>query len=171
MGNSFLLLLHSISTRAFVFIKRIDEIKAGLEILKSLNLKNRGVKIISCPSCARQAFEVIKTVEVLEKKLEDIQNNPENYDEKYLEVIDKVSQLGGINTWITTKDKKYEIKIDDIEPSTSLISYRIKEPYKWQVKGGKTDINSLISMVYNEKLFNMMEHLDKFSILRNKTFL
>ena len=112
-----------------------------------------------------------KVTKVLEKKLEDIQNNPEDYDEKYLEVIDKVSQLGGINTWIRTKDKKYEIRIDDIEPSTNLISYKIKEPYKWQVKVGKTDIDSLISMVYNEKLFNMMEHLDKFSILRNKTFL
>ena len=112
-----------------------------------------------------------KVREVLERKLEDIQNNSEDYDEKYLEVIDKVSQLGGINTWIRTKDKKYEILIDNIEPSTSLISYKIKEPYKWQVKVGKTDIDSLISMVYNEKLFNMMEHLDKFSILRNKTFL
>ena len=112
-----------------------------------------------------------KVTEVLERKLEDIQNNPEDYDEKYLEVIDKVSQLGGLNIWIKTKDKKYEILIDDIEPSTNLISYKIKEPYKWQVKVGKTDIDSLISMVYNEKLFNMMEHLDKFSILRNKTFL
>ncbi len=53
----------------------LDEIKAGLEILKSLNLKNRGVKIISCPSCARQAFEVIKTVEVLEKKLSHIKES------------------------------------------------------------------------------------------------
>ena len=53
----------------------IDEIKAGLEILKSLNLKNRGVKIISCPSCARQAFEVIKTVEILEKKLSHIKES------------------------------------------------------------------------------------------------
>jgi len=42
------------------------------EILKSLNLKNRGVKIISCPSCARQAFEVIKTVEILEQRLSHI---------------------------------------------------------------------------------------------------
>ncbi len=50
----------------------VEEVKAGLEILKSLNLKNRGVKIISCPSCARQAFEVIKTVEILEKKLSHI---------------------------------------------------------------------------------------------------
>ena len=39
------------------------------------NLKNRGVKIISCPSCARQAFEVIKTVEILEKKLSHIKES------------------------------------------------------------------------------------------------
>ena len=50
----------------------MEEVKAGLEILKSIGLKNRGVKIISCPSCARQAFEVIKTVEILEKKLSHI---------------------------------------------------------------------------------------------------
>ena len=108
---------------------------------------------------------------VLEKKLEEIQSDSEKYDEKYIEVLDKVMELGGINTWITTKDKKYEILIDNIEPTNSLITYKIREPFKWQVKVGKTDIDSLISMIYNEKLFNMMEHLDKFSILRNKTFL
>ncbi len=48
------------------------EIKIGNEILKSLNLKNRGVKIISCPSCARQAFPVIDTVKILEEKLSHI---------------------------------------------------------------------------------------------------
>ena len=50
----------------------IEEIKTGYEILKSLNLRHRGVNIISCPSCARQAFPVIKTVEILEKKLSHI---------------------------------------------------------------------------------------------------
>ena len=50
----------------------IEEIKVGNEILKSLNLRNRGVKIISCPSCARQGFEVIKTVKILEEKLSHI---------------------------------------------------------------------------------------------------
>ncbi len=50
----------------------IEEIKVGNEILKSLNLRNRGVKIISCPSCARQAFKVIDTVKLLEKKLSHI---------------------------------------------------------------------------------------------------
>ena len=50
----------------------IEEIKVGNEILKSLNLRNRGVKIISCPSCARQAFQVIETVKQLEKRLSHI---------------------------------------------------------------------------------------------------
>tara|TARA_B110000008_G_C16934788_1_gene550138 strand:+ start:416 stop:1519 length:1104 start_codon:yes stop_codon:yes gene_type:complete len=49
-----------------------QEIKIGNEILKSLNLRNRGVKIISCPSCARQAFPVIETVRILEERLSHI---------------------------------------------------------------------------------------------------
>ena len=50
----------------------VEEVKVGNEILKSLNLRNRGVKIISCPSCARQAFQVIDTVKILEEKLSHI---------------------------------------------------------------------------------------------------
>jgi len=50
----------------------IKEIKIGNELLKSLNLRNRGIKIISCPSCARQAFPVINTVKILEEKLSHI---------------------------------------------------------------------------------------------------
>ena len=50
----------------------VEEIKIGNEILKSLNLRNRGVKIISCPSCARQAFQVIDTVKILEERLSHI---------------------------------------------------------------------------------------------------
>ena len=50
----------------------VQEVKVGFEILKSLGLRHRGVNIISCPSCARQGFDVIKTVEKLEKRLEHI---------------------------------------------------------------------------------------------------
>ena len=50
----------------------VEEVKIGNEILKSLNLRERGVKIISCPSCARQGFQVIETVKVLERKLSHI---------------------------------------------------------------------------------------------------
>ncbi|SIT84974.1 flavodoxin-dependent (E)-4-hydroxy-3-methylbut-2-enyl-diphosphate synthase [Pontibaca methylaminivorans] len=50
----------------------VEEIKVGFEILKSLGLRHRGVNIISCPSCARQGFDVIETVQILEKRLEHI---------------------------------------------------------------------------------------------------
>ncbi|MBM3612222.1 MAG: flavodoxin-dependent (E)-4-hydroxy-3-methylbut-2-enyl-diphosphate synthase [Alphaproteobacteria bacterium] len=47
----------------------VEEVKVGFEILKSLGLRHRGVTIISCPSCARQGFDVIRTVSVLEERL------------------------------------------------------------------------------------------------------
>lgn len=50
----------------------VEEIHTGYEMLKSLGLRRRGVTIVSCPSCARQAFPVIKTVEVLEERLAHI---------------------------------------------------------------------------------------------------
>ncbi len=52
----------------------VKEVTIGNEILKSLNLKNRGVKIIACPSCARQGFNVIETVKILEDKLSHIKS-------------------------------------------------------------------------------------------------
>lgn len=50
----------------------VEEVKVGFDLLKSLGLRHRGVNIISCPSCARQQFDVIKTVEVLEQRLAHI---------------------------------------------------------------------------------------------------
>ncbi len=50
----------------------VEEIRAGFDILKSLNLRHRGVNIISCPSCARQGFNVIETVQILEDRLKHI---------------------------------------------------------------------------------------------------
>jgi (E)-4-hydroxy-3-methylbut-2-enyl-diphosphate synthase len=50
----------------------VEEVKVGYDILKSLGLRRRGVTVISCPSCARQQFPVIRTVEVLEERLAHI---------------------------------------------------------------------------------------------------
>src|SRR5579883_2876789 len=50
----------------------VEEIKVGYEILKALGLRRRGVTVVSCPSCARQQFQVIKTVEILEQRLSHI---------------------------------------------------------------------------------------------------
>ncbi len=51
----------------------VEEVRVGFELLKALKLRHRGVSIISCPSCARQQFPVIKTVEILEKRLAHIE--------------------------------------------------------------------------------------------------
>lgn len=50
----------------------VEEVKVGFDILKSLNLRHRGVNVISCPSCARQQYDVIKTVEALEQRVAHI---------------------------------------------------------------------------------------------------
>lgn len=50
----------------------VEEIRVGFDILKSLNLRHRGVNVIACPSCARQGFDVIKTVAILEDRLKHI---------------------------------------------------------------------------------------------------
>jgi (E)-4-hydroxy-3-methylbut-2-enyl-diphosphate synthase len=50
----------------------VEEVKVGFEMLKSLGLRTRGVNIVACPSCARQGFDVIKTVEILEQRLSHI---------------------------------------------------------------------------------------------------
>src|SRR5689334_3417280 len=49
-----------------------EEVRVGFEILKSLGIRNRGVRVVSCPSCARQGFDVIRTVEALEQRLQHI---------------------------------------------------------------------------------------------------
>jgi (E)-4-hydroxy-3-methylbut-2-enyl-diphosphate synthase len=50
----------------------VEEVRVGFDILKSLNLRHRGVNIVSCPSCARQGFNVIDTVKLLEDRLKHI---------------------------------------------------------------------------------------------------
>ena len=50
----------------------VEEIKVGFDILKSLHLRNKGINLIACPSCSRQEFDVIKAVNELEARLEDI---------------------------------------------------------------------------------------------------
>ncbi|MBV1908097.1 MAG: flavodoxin-dependent (E)-4-hydroxy-3-methylbut-2-enyl-diphosphate synthase [Kangiellaceae bacterium] len=53
----------------------VEEIKVGFDILKSLRLRQRGINLIACPSCSRQQFDVIKTVNELEMRLEDVRES------------------------------------------------------------------------------------------------
>ena len=50
----------------------VEEVKVGFDILKSLHLRSKGINIIACPTCSRQEFDVIKTVNMLEERLEDV---------------------------------------------------------------------------------------------------
>jgi len=50
----------------------VEEVKVAYQILKTLGIRSRGVNLISCPSCARQAFDVVKTVEEVEKRVSHI---------------------------------------------------------------------------------------------------
>lgn len=50
----------------------VEEIKVGFDILKSLRIRSRGINFIACPTCSRQEFDVIGTVNALEQRLEDI---------------------------------------------------------------------------------------------------
>ncbi len=60
------------TVRVSLSAEPVEEIKVGYDILKALGLRRRGVTVISCPSCARQNFNVIKTVEILEERLAHI---------------------------------------------------------------------------------------------------
>jgi len=69
-----MLLCRASATRIRVSLSAdpVEEIKVGYDMLKSLGLRRRGVTVISCPSCARQNFDVIKTVGILEERLAHI---------------------------------------------------------------------------------------------------
>tara|TARA_Y100000741_G_scaffold362272_1_gene347729 strand:+ start:120 stop:1229 length:1110 start_codon:yes stop_codon:yes gene_type:complete len=114
-----------------------EEVKVGFDILRSLNLRHRGIKIISCPSCARQQFPVIETVKKLEKSLEDITtpltvsiigcvvNGPGEATSTQLGITG-----GGNNTHMIYVDgvKDHRIKNENLVPYLdSLIRKKVKE--------------------------------------------
>ena len=91
--------------------------------------------------------------ELLEKKLEDILEDG-NLNIEYMKIIAKVSDLGGLGRWLETKDKKYQIQMYSINDETNQISYSIKKKDEWRSKSGKTDIDTLVNMFYNQFLFD-----------------
>ena len=94
-----------------------------------------------------------KITELLEEKLEEILEDG-NLNTEYMKIITKVSDLGGLGRWLETKDKKYQIQMHSINDETNQISYSIKKRGEWKSKTGKTDIDTLVNMFYNQFLFD-----------------
>ncbi len=104
----------------------VEEIKVGYDILKSLSLRQRGINLIACPSCSRQQFDVIKTVNALEMRLEDVKeaidvaiigcvvNGPGEAKEVDLGLT------GGLKASLLYNDGKKSHKIDNDELVDSL---------------------------------------------------
>jgi len=107
----------------------------------------------------------------LKRKLENIEDDPEYYDEKYQETLDTILKFGGTDKWFLTNDGKYKIRINGIDPTTSKVNFSIVRKNEWAAKTSETDIDSLINIIVNEKLFDILEYKKKLSILRNQTFL
>ncbi len=116
----------------------IEEVKVGFDILKSLHLRNKGVNIIACPSCSRQEFDVIKTVNALEARLEDITehidvavigcvvNGPGEAKEAHLGIAGGSPNLMYMDGKPSHKVKEEEL-VDELERQVRAKIARMKE--------------------------------------------
>ena len=120
----------------------VEEIKVGFDILKSLSLRQRGINLIACPSCSRQNFDVIKTVNELELRLEDVR-----------EAID-VSIIGCV------VNGPGEAKETDIGLTGGLKSSLL---YRDGIKSGKINNNDIVDMIeknVRQKLAERAEQIE-----------
>ena len=97
----------------------------------------------------------------LEEKLED----SDLYNKEYLKVIDKVSRIGGVDTWIKSKNQKVKVKINNIDPETLKIDFSVTQGNDWAAKKGRSTIDDIINLLNKESLFGpeeFREHYLKF---------
>ncbi len=150
-----------------------QEVKIGNEILKSLNLRNRGVKIISCPSCARQAFQVIDTVKILEEKLAHIKtpitlsiigcvvNGPGEAAMTDIGITgggllsEPMSRMGANVTGIDASDKNIKIAKLHSKKNKLKINYLCSSPEKLKIEK-KFDV------ILNMEIVEHVEDIDFF---------
>ncbi len=130
----------------------VEEIKVGFDILKSLRLRQKGINLIACPSCSRQQFDVIKTVNELEMRLEDIRepldvsiigclvNGPGEAKES------DIGLTGGVNSSLLYQDGSKSHKIDNADLVDSIEkSVREKVQLRQQQIEQKTKGQSVIA--------------------------
>ena len=93
-------------------------------------------------------------------------------NEEYLEVINKVSAIGGLNEWIESKNKKFQIKLHRIDPETLKIDFNVAgKTYYYQSKRGRSTIDNIINLLNNESLFDVQDFREHYLKLTQKSVL
>ena len=94
---------------------------------------------------------------ILDKKYDEILDD-EEYSKDYIDVLNKVSLIGGTDSWIKSKNGKYQIRILKIDPKTLKIDYSVSDKSNnWSSKKGRTTIDELINLLNYESLFHPSE--------------
>ena len=112
--------------------------------------------------------ELDRVFDKLEERLED----SDVYNKSYLEVLDKVSKIGGVGNWIRSKNKKLKLRINNIDPETLKIDFYVADGNSWSSsKKGRSTIDEIINLLYNESLFGSEEFREHYLKFLQKTIL
>jgi len=107
----------------------------------------------------------VRELDKIFDKLEDRLESGEFQNEDYIELINKVSNIGGVGSWIISKNKKFRIKIDNIDAETLKVEFSIIQNRAGSIKKGRSTIDDIINLLNNESLFGpeeFREHYLKF---------
>ena len=97
-----------------------------------------------------------KVTSILENELENIKDNTEQYNLKFFKLIDEIQKLGGIETWIYSKNKKYSIKINKVDNENLQITYQFRKlDGGYDYKMMKTSFDYLLNLLNTEPLFDL----------------
>ena len=97
-----------------------------------------------------------KVTSILENELENIKDNTEQYNLKFFKLIDEIQKLGGIETWIYSKNKKYSIKINKVDNENLQITYQFRKlDGGYDYKMMKTSFEYLLNLLNTEPLFDL----------------
>ena len=97
-----------------------------------------------------------KVTSILENELENIKDNTEQYNLKFFKLIDEIQKLGGLETWIYSKNKKYSIKIIKVDDKNLQITYQFRKlDGGYDYKMMKTSFEYLLNLLNTEPLFDL----------------
>ena len=107
---------------------------------------------------------------VFDKLLDRIEDDGV-YNKEYLEVLDKVSKIGGVGEWITSKNKKVRLRIGNIDPETLKIDFSVTQGNNWSSKKGRSTIDDIINLLNNESMYGAEEFREHYLKFLQKTVL